>query len=182
MECGRPKPRNLDFDAQPPGGLRIRVPGHVRPLLTKHLTCQSLHCGRGYPQGGLAAGENKSCDIEARHAHKSGGAAAGLRYQSSPFLRHFRFRIAARLKLRHPFEASAKDADLSGQPCRRLTHWSSARCLAGSNAKNAYELDREWRPLDHLAPARGTDNIDLRNQYRTSRAHHGGCRFGARRD
>jgi hypothetical protein len=91
----------------------------------------------------LAAGQNKSCDIEARQAHKSGGAAAGLLSESSPFLRQFRFQTAARLKLRHPFEASVGDTDLSAQPPRRLTRWSSARCLAGSNAKNAYDLDRK---------------------------------------
>src|ERR1044072_993974 len=90
----------------------IRVPGHVRPRLTKHLTCQSLHCGRGYPQGGQAAGENKSCDIEARQACKSGDAAPDLQFESSPFLRHFHCPAAMRLKLRHPFEAPARAAIL----------------------------------------------------------------------
>src|SRR5215216_4310844 len=82
-----------------------------------------------------------------------GDAATGSLSESSPFLRHFRFQAAPRLKLRHPFEAPVKDADLPGQPSRRPTRWSSAHCLAGGNAKNAYDLDRKWRSLGHLAPA-----------------------------
>jgi hypothetical protein len=163
VECERPIPRNQDFDAQPPGGLRIRVPGHVRPHVPKHFTCQSLHCGRAYPQACATADENKTCDIGARQTCKLDDAAAGACSESSPFLQHFSFGAGPRLKLWHLVEATARDAGRAEQPYRRPTRWPSARCPAGSNDKNAHGLDSAWRSLDHLAPTRSTDNIDLCN-------------------
>src|SRR3979409_583660 len=35
--------------------LPTRVPGHHRPILTKHLMCQSLRCGRAGPDAEIPA-------------------------------------------------------------------------------------------------------------------------------
>ncbi|MEH2508372.1 hypothetical protein V1290_007183 [Bradyrhizobium sp. AZCC 1578] len=130
----------------------MRVPGHVRPRPSKHLTCQSLQCGIGLPRLAPAAAQNRSCDIGARPARKSGGLGAGQRSESSTFFRHFRSAAAKRLKVQHPFEAPTWDADSAEQPSRRPTRWSCKRCLAECTAKTAYEIDKACRSLGHLHP------------------------------
>jgi hypothetical protein len=99
----------------------MRVPGHVRPLLAKHVACHSPHRGNGHPQRRPKAASNKSCDIGARQGRKSEGLAAGSRAESSPFLRHFRLPAAKRLKVRHPFKTPERDVDLPEQPSRQRT-------------------------------------------------------------
>src|SRR4029450_9538306 len=153
------EPLKSEFDAQPPGGLRIRVPGHVRPFLSKHLTCQSLHCGNSHPQAASRACSNKRGDIGARQATETGSRALRLEPESSLFLRHFRLCSVARLKLRQRLYASAGKAGCLRQPSGRLARWPFVRCPAGSSAKNAYEIDIICRSVGHLASMEGTDDI-----------------------
>jgi hypothetical protein len=82
---------------------------------------------------------------------------AGL--ESSLFLRHFRPRAVPRLKLRHPCRGFVRKAGFRQQPNDQLARWPSVRCLAKSNAKNAYEIDIVCRSLSHLVSGKGTDNI-----------------------
>jgi hypothetical protein len=79
--------------------------------------------------------------------------------ETSSFLRHFRVRAVPRLKLRQLHNASAGEAGLLRQPSGRLKRWPFVRCLAGSNAESAYEIDIKWRALGQLASAEGTNDI-----------------------
>ena len=83
--------------------------------------------------------------------------------ESSPFSGHFRVGAVPRLKVQQLLNAPNGKAGFLRQPSDRLTRWPFVHCPAGSNATSAYEIDIKWRTLGHLAPAQGTDNIDLCN-------------------
>jgi hypothetical protein len=67
--------------------------------------------------------------------------------------------VVSRLKLRQLLNPSAGTLRSHPQPSGRLRRWLFVRCLAGSIAENAYEIDISCRSLGHLASTEGTDDI-----------------------
>jgi uncharacterized protein DUF2735 len=81
------------------------VPGHHRPILTKQLKCQSLHCGTAAAAwnclGGRHAGTDFGCGKAARLQPPLGAKTAWRRPRLSPITQHSQPVSRLRLKPRH---------------------------------------------------------------------------------
>ena len=100
------------------------VPGHHRPILTKQLKCQSLHCGiadwEGKTPGQLGCQSNLRCGKDARVTQSNGRESARLRPKQRLFPRQ------AATCIRRPIKAAPytgtilQESEAVSQPCQRL--------------------------------------------------------------